>query len=186
MCKSKTCRHVQLKEIIDQDLLYRKYFYRSNTSKMMRNDLKDVVKSVSNIVKPYSGMVVLDIGSNDNTLLNFYPKKTELYGFEPARNIKKIKSKKKIKVINNYFNFNEYSKIVNKKSKIITSCAMFYDLPNPNKFVSDIKKVIDDNGIWCVQISYLLLMIKNMNFYDICHEHLSYHSIDSMERLLKK
>ena len=41
---------------------------------------------------------------------------------------------------------------------------MFYDLPNPNKFVSDIKKVIDDNGIWCVQISYLLLMIKNMNF----------------------
>ena len=50
---------------------------------------KDVVKSVSNIVKPYSGMVVLDIGSNDNTLLNFYPKKTELYGFEPARNIKK-------------------------------------------------------------------------------------------------
>ena len=186
MCKSKTCRHVQLKEIIDQDLLYRKYFYRSNTSKMMRNDLKDVVKSVSSIVKPYSGMVVLDIGSNDNTLLNFYPKKTELYGFEPARNIKKIKSKKKIKVINNYFNFNEYSKIVNKKSKIITSCAMFYDLPNPNKFVSDIKKVIDDNGIWCVQISYLLLMIKNMNFYDICHEHLSYHSIDSMERLLKK
>ena len=52
---------------------------------------------------------------------------------------------------------------------------MFYDLPNPNKFVSDIKKVIDDNGIWCVQISYLLLMIK-YNFYDICHEHLSYHS----------
>ncbi len=61
---------------------------------------------------------------------------------------------------------------------------MFYDLPNPNQFVEDINRVIDDKGIWCVQISYLLSMIKNMNFYDICHEHLSYHSIDSMEQLM--
>lgn len=186
MCKSKTCSHVQLREEINQDLLYRKYFYRSNTSKMMRNDLKDVVDSSLNIIKPYSGMVALDIGSNDNTLLNFYPKKVNLFGFEPARNIKTIKSRKKIRIINTYFNFRDYSKIIRKKAKIITSCAMFYDLPDPNKFVADINKILDDNGIWCVQLSYLLLMIKNMNFYDICHEHLSYHSIDSMEQLLGK
>ena len=188
MCKtkinSKICGHVQLKEIINQDLLYRRYFYRSNTSKIMRNDLKNVVDSVLNIIKPYEDMIALDIGSNDNTLLNFYPKKVRRFGFEPARNIKPIKNRKKINVINNYFNYKDWSKVSKKKPKIITSCAMFYDLPNPNLFVNDINKVIDEKGIWCVQISYLLSMIKNMNFYDICHEHLSYHSIDSMERLM--
>ena len=56
---------------------------------MMRNDLKDVVKSVSNIVKPYSGMVVLDIGSNDNTLLNFYPKKLSFMDLSQLETSKK-------------------------------------------------------------------------------------------------
>ncbi len=99
MCKSKInskiCGHVQLKEIVNQDLLYRRYFYRSNTNKIMRNDLKNVVHSVLNIIKPCNDMIVLDIGSNDNTLLSFYPKKVKTFGFEPARNIKPIKNKKK-------------------------------------------------------------------------------------------
>ena len=63
---------------------------------------------------------------------------------------------------------------------------MFYDLENPKKFVSDIKNILDENGIWCVQISYLLLMIKNLNFYDICHEHLSYYSMYTFEKLIKQ
>ena len=62
---------------------------------------------------------------------------------------------------------------------------MFYDLKNPKNFVSDVKKIIDENGVWCVQVSYLLDMIKNINFYDICHEHLSYYSIESFENLIK-
>ena len=61
---------------------------------------------------------------------------------------------------------------------------MFYDLKNPKKFVKDIFKILDEDGVWCVQISYLLDMIKNMNFYDICHEHLSYYSVQSFENLI--
>ena len=63
---------------------------------------------------------------------------------------------------------------------------MFYDLENPKTFVSDIKNILDENGIWCVQMSYLLLMIKNLNFYDICHEHLSYYSMYTFEKLIKQ
>ena len=63
---------------------------------------------------------------------------------------------------------------------------MFYDLPNPNKFVADIKEKLSADGIWCIQLSYLPLMIKNMNFYDICHEHLSYYSIKSLNALMER
>ena len=55
-----------------------------------------------------------------------------------------------------------------------------------NQFVRDIEKILDDNGVWCVQISYLVSMLKYNNFYDICHEHLSYYSIGSFEKLIKK
>ena len=63
---------------------------------------------------------------------------------------------------------------------------MFYDLEDPIKFVSDIEEILDEDGVWCCQISYLDSMIRNNNFYDICHEHLSYYSIESFEYLINK
>ncbi len=182
----KACGHLQLQEIINPDLLYRNYFYRSATSDTMRNDLKDVVNSVIQISQPNAKDIIVDTGSNDCTLLNFYPNNLQLVGFEPAKNIKFIDEGKNIKVISNYFNAKNFTDNFNKKAKIVTSCAMFYDLINPKSFVKDIEDILDDDGIWCVQISYLLLTIKNMNFYDICHEHLSYHSIKSFENLIKQ
>ena len=92
-----SCGHLQLREIINPDLLYRKYFYRSATNDTMRKDLKDVVVQVQKLVKLYSGDSIVDIGSNDCTLLNYYNKKYNLFGFEPARNIKFIDKGKDIK-----------------------------------------------------------------------------------------
>ena len=184
--KKNNCGHLQLLEITEPDLLYRKYFYRSATSNTMRADLKKVVDKVLSIVKPTPRDVIVDIGSNDCTMLNFFDKKFKLIGFEPAKNIKYIDEGNNIKVFSNYFNSTEYNKYLNKKAKIITSCAMFYDLLDPKKFVRDIENILDENGIWCVQISYLPSMLKNNNFYDICHEHISYYSIESFEYLIKQ
>ena len=62
---------------------------------------------------------------------------------------------------------------------------MFYDLADPKKFVKDIDEILDENGVWCVQISYLVSMLKFNNFYDICHEHLSYYSNETFEAVIK-
>lgn len=182
----KACGLLQLLEITKPDLLYRKYFYRSATNDTMRKDLKNVVSSVCKIAKPNKKDLIIDIGSNDCTLLNFYNKKFQLVGFEPARNIKYIDKGKNIKIFNTYFNYSDFKKKFSKsRAKIITSCAMFYDIAEPKKFVSDIDKILDKDGVWCVQISYLAAMITNNNFYDICHEHLSYYSLATFNYLLK-
>ena len=180
------CGHLQLQEIINPNLLYENYFYRSATSDTMRKNLKNVVESVLKIVKPDTQDIVVDTGSNDCTLLNFYKKDLQLVGFEPAKNIKFIDEGKNIKIFKNYFNAQNFNKNFDKKAKIITSCAMFYDLENPKKFVSEVTDILAEDGVWCVQISYLLLMIKNLNFYDICHEHLSYYSIYTFDKLVKQ
>ena len=183
----KNCGLLQLKEITEPDLLYKKYFYRTATNDTMRKDLRELVDQVLDIVKPATDDFIVDIGSNDCTMLNFYDKKYNLVGFEPATNIKFIDTGKNIKVINNYFNSkNFFENFPEKKVKIITSCAMFYDLEDPIKFVKNISEILDDDGVWCCQISYLDSMIRYNNFYDICHEHLSYYSLNSFEFLIKK
>jgi hypothetical protein len=180
------CGLLQLLEITEPDLLYKQYFYRSATNDTMRVDLKQVVVQSLRIANPEPKDTIVDIGSNDCTLLNFYDDNFNLVGFEPAENIKYIDNNKNIKIFQNYFNAEDFVKNFRTKAKIITSCAMFYDLANPIKFVADIEKIMDDDGIWCCQISYLVSMIKFNNFYDICHEHLSYYSIKTFEYLLKK
>ena len=183
--KQDNCGLLQLLEITEPDLLYRQYFYRSATNDTMRKDLKELVDKVNEIVNIQNNDIVVDIGSNDCTLLNFYKNNLQLVGFEPAQNIRFIDQNKKIKVFPNYFNSEDFNKNFDKKAKVITSCAMFYDLADPKKFVSDIEKILDDNGVWCVQISYLVSMLKFNNFYDICHEHLSYYSIETFEAVIK-
>ena len=79
---------LQLKEITEPDLLYREYFYRTATNDTMRNDLKNLVNQVLKIVNPNDKDIIVDIGANDCTMLNFYEKKFNLVGFEPAKNIK--------------------------------------------------------------------------------------------------
>jgi len=69
---------------------------------------------------------------------------------------------------------------------VLTSIAMFYDLEDPNQFVSDVYKVLDQQGLWIIQMSYLPLMLKQMAFDNICHEHLEYYSLQSLSYLLER
>lgn len=183
----KNCGLLQLQEITEPDLLYKEYFYRTATNDTMKKDLRELVNQVIEIVRPVKQDIIVDIGSNDCTMLNFYDNKFQLVGFEPAKNIKFLNKDKNIKIINNYFNSKNFKEnFTNKKAKIITSCAMFYDLEDPIEFVKNIEEILDDNGVWCCQISYLDSMIRFNNFYDICHEHLSYYSLESFEYLINK
>ena len=183
----KNCGLLQLKEITEADFLYNEYFYRTATNDTMKKDLKELVYQVLEIAKPEENEIIVDIGANDCTMLNFYDEKFQLVGFEPAKNINFRNKEKNIKIINNYFNSKSFKEIFKKnKAKIITSCAMFYDLENPKEFVGNIEEILDDKGVWCCQISYLDSMIRNNNFYDICHEHLSYYSLETFEYLIDK
>ena len=92
--KKNNCGILQWLEITEADLLYKKYFYRSATNDTMRRDLEDVVKNVSKITDLKDRDIIVDIGSNDCTLLNFYQDNLTLVGFEPAQNIKYIDKKK--------------------------------------------------------------------------------------------
>ncbi len=187
ICKNKKCSLVQLRETTNPNLLYKDYFYRSSANKMMLNDLKKVVNKVKKFVDLKRNEIVVDIGANDCSMLSYFPKYLKRVGVEPASNINWNSVDKSIDIINDFFPSKKFTHHIKKKKvKIFTSCAMFYDLERPNLFVKSIKKNLDKEGVWCIQLSYVLLMIKNLNFYDICHEHLEYYSLKSLEYLMNK
>jgi hypothetical protein len=119
----------------------------------MRTQLKDVVSKTVQLAKPIKNDLIIDIGSNDSTLLSFYIKKFNLIGFEPSNKIIRVKTKNKIKVIENFFNLPDIKKITKKKAKIITSCAMFYAVSNPLDFIKNISLLLDLDGVWTLQIT---------------------------------
>mgnify|MGYP006075528443 CR=1 FL=1 len=180
------CSLVQLLHTTNKEILYKNYWYESGINKTMRIHLKDLVSNLCSIKKPKIKKIkVLDIGCNDGTLLNFYPKTVEKFGIDPSQITKKI-DKKKITVIKDFFPPQKKNlKNLKIKFDLITSIAMFYDLDNPNLFVKNIKHYLNDNGIWVFELSYLLDMIKLNSFDTICHEHIEYYSLRSLNYLMQ-
>ncbi len=185
--KNGGCGLLQLKHTVERDIMYRKYWYRSGISTTMVQALGDITEAVEKITSLKEGDVVVDIGANDGTLLRQY-KTSGLVkvGFEPS-NLWKLALEGNAKIINDYFNYASFSKVFSdKKAKAITTIAMFYDLEDPNVFVEDIRKCLDKNGIWIIQMNYLGLMIENNTFDNISHEHLEYYSLLSLSYLLER
>src|SRR4030043_264420 len=143
--------------------------------------------SAERMAKLSRGDLVIDIGANDGTLLRQYKTPGLItIGFEPS-DLWKLGIKGNSKMINDYFNHETFRRECgNKKAKVITSIAMFYDLEDPNTFVEDIKKCLEKNGVWMIQMNYLGLMLENNTFDNISHEHLEYYSLLSLENLFRR
>ncbi len=165
------CSLVQLKHTaVDPEKLYRNYWYKSGMNKTMINALSDIANKVEKSISFQKEDIVLDIGANDGTLLRAYKnRRLTRVGFEPARNLIPEAEVDTDKIINNFFSALDFQKAFPfKKAKAITSIAMFYDLEEPNSFVSDIKKILDPKGIWIIQMAYLPSMLELNAFDNIC------------------
>jgi hypothetical protein len=176
MCKK--CKLVQLDRSFNPKYLYSSdYGYRTGINQTMTRHVKKVSEEAVKLVKPLKDDFVLDIASNDATLLNFYNRKLKTVGVDPLiKKHKKFYSKIDYK-LSDFFSYNLLKKKkLNKKYKIITALSMFYDLKNPHSFVKDIVKILHKDGVFVLEHADLLSIIKNCCFDTICHEHLEYYS----------
>ncbi len=185
MCKN--CSLVQLSENFNLNKMYgNNYGYRTGLNLSMVNHIKEKVNYLKNKFEINNEDLVLDIGSNDGTLLKFF-NKNNLIGIDPTISKFSKYYPKKIKKIANFFSKKNLDKILNKKKiKLITSIAMFYDLPDPISFAKDIYNILDDEGIWHLEQSYSGYMLKNLAYDTICHEHAEYYSLKSIKYIFDK
>ena len=187
--KLEVCGLVQLKQTFNLTTMYgMNYGYRSGLNKSMVKHLKSKVKDILNLKILNSKDLIIDIGSNDATTLLSYPKKKyQLVGIDPTGIKFSSYYPKYIKLISDFFSYKGLKKkIGNKKAKVITSFAMFYDLENPVQFAKEIYQSLDDDGIWSFEQSYLPSMLKANSFDTICHEHLEFYYLKQILWITEK
>lgn len=181
------CELVQLGHNFDLKYLYGPdYGYRTGINKTMLNHVKDVVKYLSKKTELKQNDLVLDIASNDGSLLKNYSKNIKTFGIDPILN-KYIKDYDNISyAIADFFSANKVKKITRKKFKIITALSVFYDATEPNKFLKDVKNILSKEGIFLLEFADLASIIQYKMFDTICHEHLEYYSSKVIMNLCKK
>jgi SAM-dependent methyltransferase len=171
------------------DQMFGKYWYRSGINQTMKNELSEIVESVFKIKEINEGDLWVDIASNDGTLLSFLPKKLIRIGIDPAEDSFAKEAKKHSDlIIQDYFSSSVFKKSIygKKRANVITCIAMFYDAQDPIDFLQNVKDILDPNGIFILQMSYTPLMITQLAFDNICHEHVWYYSLSNIKELLEK
>ena len=189
MVLCKKCFLAQLDYSAPQKYLYtERYGYKSGINQTMQDELREIVqKALKKIKNRSKEIVAVDIGANDGTLLKNYPKNVYRIAVEPITKFAREAKKYSNKVVNDFFNFESYSKVTqNKKADIITAISCFYDMEEPNKFVEDVIKIMKDDAIFIIQQNYLVSMLKQRAFDNIVHEHLEYYSLLSLNNLLAR
>jgi len=194
-CRS--CSLVQLSKVAPSREMYGDtYGYWTGLSNLMINHMKKKITYLKSTQKIKKNSKVLDIGSSDPTFLNLLKQKEkslDLFAIDPSSaKFKKSFEDKKINLIVDYFskdkvyNFLKFKNFKKHKFSLITSFAMFYDVNDPNSFCKDINSMLEKNGLWIVEFSYFPLLLKNLTFDQINHEHVTYYTLSTFNNIAKK
>jgi hypothetical protein len=180
------CTLVQLAHSYDPDEMYGgDYGYRSGLNATMVGHLARKAAGLESLVGLRSGDVVLDIGSNDGTLLSSY--KTEgvrLIGIDPTAGRFSDMYPECAEAVPAFFSEATFRQASGKRARIITSIAMFYDLERPATFAAEVAACLADDGIWHFEQSYMPSMLRTTGYDTVCHEHLEYYSLGTVRRIL--
>ncbi len=174
------CGLVQLKHSYDlSDMYGMNYGYRSGLNASMVVHLHSKVQRILGLGVLESKDLVIDIGSNDSTTLQAYPKNQyELVGIDPTGVKFAEYYPPEIRLVADFFSAETVREALDgRKAKVISSISMFYDLEDPVAFAREIEGALADEGVWVFEQSYLPAMLRTNSFDTICHEHLEFYAL---------
>lgn len=183
------CWLVQLTHVIPADIMFKNYLYIPSTSTTMLRHFKLLAKD---IIKKYNlnkGDLVIDVGSNDGTLLGFFKEEEiPVLGIDPASNLAQVARLKGIDTIDDFFNVSLAKKIVKEKgrAKIITATNAIAHIHDLHSVCEGVKVLLEDEGIFVTEYPYLIDLLDKNEFDTIYHEHLSYFAIRPLIELFKQ
>jgi len=186
LCKK--CFLLQLMDIVDKKLLFSKYLYLTSASKPIVNHFEKYAQDINKkFLKDKKNPLVIEIGSNDGTLLkNFKKFHVSVLGIEPSKNIAKIANKSGIPTKNAFFTSDLIQKLsLKRKATIIIANNVIAHIENIRDVMVGIKLLLDDLGVFVFEVPYLVDLIKKIEFDTIYHEHLSYFSLFPLIKLMR-
>lgn len=183
------CGHLQNLDIVDPELLFRNYTYETSVSLGLVQHFKGYAESVEKKFNLQPNSLIVEIGSNDGSLLSsFRNLGMRVLGVDPAKDIAKKATLKGIKTIPEFFSEKIAKEILieNSKAKVVCANNVFAHADNIGDIVSGIKLLLDTDGVFVFEVSYVLDMIDGMVFDTIYHEHVSHHALIPLEKFFNK
>lgn len=183
------CGLTQINEVYDLSLLYGDgYGYESSLNSSMIEHLRGKADKIKETLFFEPGDIIIDIGSNDATSLTFFDENINRIGVDYTG--KKFQSKYddiNAKLVPDFFPSPQLEEVMNgQKAKFISSYSCFYDLPDPVFFAKEVANNLSKDGLWCLEQSYMPLMIKTNSFDTICHEHIEYYRLTDIKNICDK
>lgn len=186
---SDACGLVQLRHSYDHTEMYgANYGYRSSLNKSMVRHLSDKVDGLLELVQLGPSDLVLDIGSNDGTLLSNYPVAgPTLVGMDPTAAKFRDLYRPDIRIVPDFFSAQALRRhFPGRRAKLVTSIAMFYDLEAPQAFADQIASILAPDGLWHFEQSYLPAMLRTTSYDTVCHEHLEYYALRQIKWIIDR
>ena len=183
------CGHGQLLDVVSPKLLFGDYIYTTASSPGLVNYFRQYAVDVTSQLKLPSGVLALDIGSNDGTLLGFL-KETGLrvLGVDPAQSIAGDATSRGIETLPTFFNSQVAQKIRDERgpAHLVTANNVFAHSDALGDMADGVRIMLAADGVFVFEVSYLLDMIENMVFDFIYHEHLSHHSVKPLRLFMQR
>ena len=174
------CGHLQLLEVVTPEKLFRDYVYVSGTSPVFIQHFREYAEQVIRIAGLQPGDQVIDIGSNDGTLLGFFQQKgMRVLGLDPARKIAGEAARKGIPTLPEFFTpvLAERLRREGWQPAVITANNVFAHADDLTGIAEGVRRLLRTDGVFLFEVSYLLDVFQKGLFDTIYHEHLSYHAV---------
>ncbi|MBL8210320.1 MAG: class I SAM-dependent methyltransferase [Bryobacterales bacterium] len=179
---SAVCGLLQLRYSYDGAEMYgTNYGYRSGLNSSMVAHLESRVEQLRSRISLNRGDLVVDIGSNDGTLLSFYPRDLQLVGIDPTGIKLKQYYPRHVDLLPTFFSARVLQSYTSRKARVVTSFSMFYDLEDPLGFVGEVRDILADDGVWMIEQSYMPAMLRANAFDTVCHEHLEFYDLSQVQ-----
>ena len=187
MLRCYDCGLVQIGlEVLPEVLFPESYPYLSGSTRILRSNFADLCAESENLLDLSKDRLVIDIGSNDGTLLsNFYEAGYPVLGIEPSQ-AADVALGRGINTLKTYFSPNTAKKVISEfgNAQLITAANVFAHISDVHSVVSSIVEILDKKGVFISESHYLLDLVETIQYDTIYHEHLRYYSLGSLQYLL--
>ena len=180
------CTAVQITYTVPKEKMFGEYLYVSGTTQTLRTHFQESADRLVSRLGLRPGDLVVDIGSNDGTWLACYAKHgLRILGVDGARNLAEMANARGIETWARFFNADVARDIIAAKgrAKLVTAAGVFFHLEELHSVTAGIAELIREGGVFCVQAISLAEMVKFTQFDQVYHEHLTYWTVKSLDRL---
>ena len=183
------CGYVHLPNILDPNISYQHYLYETKVSVGLKENYKKYAKSLVDFSGLNKSELVVDIGSNDGSMLEAFKKcGMKVLGVEPNKKIAELANKKSLDTINSFFTSEVSNKIIEDYGKplIITANNVYANIENVIQFTKSVKNLLHRDGVLVIQTGYHPEQMKVNMFDYIYHEHFSYFTVKVLKSMLSQ